>query len=802
MQIKQLKIKNFRVIKSARIDFPDTLIGIVGPNGAGKSSLVEAIGWALYGNPAARTGKSEIKSVEAGPNEDCLVELSFLLGETPYRLTRRLVGRSQRAEVQLFRGEGEESVGVSETNAYVGELLGLDRRGFETSFMARQQELNALSDLTPAKRRDQIAGMLGVGRLDKALDRVKGDSRELRARCEELQGQLGSIDELKNNLKDLQAQKVAQSAECKDASKASEEARLQYRQAEEAFLTVQNQRAKWTEMKAREKAITASISEAESAIRRLEAELISLEQARERVSSLSAQLQSLEETRRKLESLRSAKESFLLRQNLQKQVSSSQKELDNLAAERARLDGERTRLRADREKIPADIETLWGESSRRLDAAREEFSELKSTLTRRRHETQTIQRQLQDLETLGPDSVCERCHRPLGTDLQEVRKHLETELSKSSDLTREAETLVKDAEQAGKSLGQSTERLAEQKERSRNLEIQIQSLESNLDSIERRQARVKVEIEEHRGQLLRLAAAEYSDAEFEQVKAEMSRLEALNSESERLKGRLDRLHSASAELEESKDRHAKAADNLSQLLQLITELGFTEEAFERISSERKRIHDLWQETRDRSATAEQALKGTEAEIVHAQDAIDRHRRTEKDLKAKQNRVYLLEGLAALLRGFRQQHISSIRPNLGSLASDLISEMTDGRYSLAELDDDYNLRLMDGGEFFALDRFSGGEKDLASLCLRLAISLLLTESAGLSRSFLILDEVFGSQDTERRDLIVGAMGNLRNRFPQIILITHIEELKERIEYLIDVRPTSGGVSEVLVNGTVV
>ncbi|HWR82573.1 MAG TPA: SbcC/MukB-like Walker B domain-containing protein, partial [Candidatus Deferrimicrobium sp.] len=119
--------------------------------------------------------------------------------------------------------------------------------------------------------------------------------------------------------------------------------------------------------------------------------------------------------------------------------------------------------------------------------------------------------------------------------------------------------------------------------------------------------------------------------------------------------------------------------------------------------------------------------------------------------------------------------------------------------LVELDEKYNLRIMDYGQYYAVDRFSGGEKDLANLCLRLAISQALTESAGLARSFIILDEVFGSQDSDRQDLILRALANLKNRFPQILLITHVEEIRDRVETLIEVIPTGTGWSEVRVNG---
>ena len=77
-------------------------------------------------------------------------------------------------------------------------------------------------------------------------------------------------------------------------------------------------------------------------------------------------------------------------------------------------------------------------------------------------------------------------------------------------------------------------------------------------------------------------------------------------------------------------------------------------------------------------------------------------------------------------------------------------------------------------------------------------MALTESAGLNRSFVILDEVFGSQDNERKELIIDALGSLKNRFPQLMLITHVEDIKDRVEELIEIRPTEQGYSEVYLN----
>jgi exonuclease SbcC len=81
--------------------------------------------------------------------------------------------------------------------------------------------------------------------------------------------------------------------------------------------------------------------------------------------------------------------------------------------------------------------------------------------------------------------------------------------------------------------------------------------------------------------------------------------------------------------------------------------------------------------------------------------------------------------------------------------------------------------------------SGGEEDLANLVLRLAISQMIAERAGQSFSLLILDEVFGSLDEARRFNVVELLRGLHDRFEQVILITHIEPVREGLDRVISV-----------------
>jgi exonuclease SbcC len=71
-------------------------------------------------------------------------------------------------------------------------------------------------------------------------------------------------------------------------------------------------------------------------------------------------------------------------------------------------------------------------------------------------------------------------------------------------------------------------------------------------------------------------------------------------------------------------------------------------------------------------------------------------------------------------------------------------------------------------------------------LRLAISQMIAERAGQQFSLLVLDEVFGSLDEARRHNVVELLRRLGDRFEQVILITHIESVREGLDQIVNVR----------------
>ena len=90
-------------------------------------------------------------------------------------------------------------------------------------------------------------------------------------------------------------------------------------------------------------------------------------------------------------------------------------------------------------------------------------------------------------------------------------------------------------------------------------------------------------------------------------------------------------------------------------------------------------------------------------------------------------------------------------------------------------------------------FSGGEAFRVNFAIRLALSRILAQRAGARLQTLVIDEGFGSQDTEGRQRLIEAINLVKRDFSKILVITHLEELKEAFPTRIEVEKTDRGSS---------
>ncbi|MEX2032186.1 MAG: SbcC/MukB-like Walker B domain-containing protein, partial [Dehalococcoidia bacterium] len=122
--------------------------------------------------------------------------------------------------------------------------------------------------------------------------------------------------------------------------------------------------------------------------------------------------------------------------------------------------------------------------------------------------------------------------------------------------------------------------------------------------------------------------------------------------------------------------------------------------------------------------------------------------------------------------------------LATDASDRLSQFTSGRYDLVAKEDEFLVvDRLNADEQRSVKTLSGGETFLASLALALALSEHLPEISGtggaVSLDSLFLDEGFGALDAETLDLAVQGLETLAEGLRMVGVISHVEELAERL-----------------------
>ena len=90
-----------------------------------------------------------------------------------------------------------------------------------------------------------------------------------------------------------------------------------------------------------------------------------------------------------------------------------------------------------------------------------------------------------------------------------------------------------------------------------------------------------------------------------------------------------------------------------------------------------------------------------------------------------------------------------------------------------------------------ETFSGGEAFRINLALRIALSKLLARRSGCPLPTIFIDEGFGTQDNVGRERIIEVINLISSDFERVVVITHIEEIKEAFPVRIEVIKTESG-----------
>jgi exonuclease SbcC len=215
----------------------------------------------------------------------------------------------------------------------------------------------------------------------------------------------------------------------------------------------------------------------------------------------------------------------------------------------------------------------------------------------------------------------------------------------------------------------------------------------------------------------------------------------------------------------------------------IADLGFSDADF---AAARERYQSAETKLRNadlRLASVQGDIRAAEAGLASAERRVRERAERVHRIDVVRTDVTLHDELDRALHDLRLELNARMRPELAERASDLLGDLTDGRYSEVELDESYRLLVVEDGQVKPV--ISGGEEDVLNLVLRLAISQMVAERAGQPLSLLVLDEIFGSLDEQRRHNVVSLLRGLADRFPQVVLITHIDSVRDGVDRVLRV-----------------
>jgi exonuclease SbcC len=161
------------------------------------------------------------------------------------------------------------------------------------------------------------------------------------------------------------------------------------------------------------------------------------------------------------------------------------------------------------------------------------------------------------------------------------------------------------------------------------------------------------------------------------------------------------------------------------------------------------------------------------------------------------RAFGKDGVPALL-------IEQALPQIESKANEILERLSQGDMSVRfitqarykdsrreDLRETLDIQISDNAGTRDYEMFSGGEAFRINFAIRLALSEILTQRAGARLQTLVIDEGFGSQDALGRQRLIEAINLVRSDFAKILVITHINELKESFPNRIEVEKTARG-----------
>jgi DNA repair protein SbcC/Rad50 len=745
------------------------------------STLIESLRFALYGD--SRTDKWELRT--AGVGDDVRVELVFEHEGNTYDVRRRLKGRNLTPEVEVFLNGQLAAQSVREANAYLARVVGMDQRAFLASVCAQQKELTSFATMVPGERRRLVLDLLGVSPVERALARVRERGRDAKTEAAGARAGLPDLGGLEAAAAEADDERGRASDADRVAAEAEARAAAALATAEQATTAAEQAAKALEELRAKAGLARAAADGHREEAERHEARAAEADRLGPEIEAATARVAELAAAAAPLEALEQARERATARANLVTALEEARARLrtSERALQKAEADAEgaaglvAARVEAERALVGLD---------ERLAAARERHAELSEAAGAAGMRLEAATKAHAAAADLDPDAPCPTCGQPLGAAHDELRRRHAEELVAATAAAATAAAARTEAVAAGKALAERRAELAELLEQARAAETKAAKATALVEA-----AGAALELNRADVAARQRALDQVPDPGFD-LEAWRRAREAADARQEaalHLAGLERRVAQADAERGLAKQALARADQADARAAALDAEaaaLGPADAVLAEARERQKAATAAATAAHGARSAAAQALAGAVRLAEARRAALEAGRAQHERVAGLEEEAAYLQKLADLVAGFRLHLVSRLGRRLSVESAALFAELTDHEYQDLVVDpEDYAIRIADAGTEYELSRFSGSENDLASLSLRVAVSLVIAESAG-ELGLLVLDEVLGALDRERRERMLEALTRLQGRFRQVLLVTHNDEVKDLLPAAIEVR----------------
>jgi exonuclease SbcC len=788
MILSKLRLENFKKYTAYEIEFGEGLIGIIGKNGSGKSTLFEAILFALYGEAKVRGNKDLIRNANAATKDPVVVELDFEFEALEYKVVREFRGKALSANAKFYKNGELTTTGAKEVTTAIVALTKMSKDAFMHTLFASQKELTSLSTLKNEDRKKMIRKLLGLEKIDFIEKELIEKSRELKREISAFAEVLLGDDELKLKQEQIKANEAAKKTLQKDEEskttelKGTKDKELFVKNELEVFAKTKEQKQK---LLSELELITNSKNSQVQQQLKLTAELQELQIKQTQLKALAQVKTEYATLQEQLKEQEKLKESHLKKEGLQKEQVSlrdqyTKSKLDIQALEKAC---------EQYEQYVSDAKILEQDLAIRQDAINDKLTiekELFAEMAGEQKQIDLTNAKIAKLKELGSESACPTCTRPLLEEYDNVINSLvdvvnNTHQKKIDEYKKQLSAVL-----TQKAVLEEEKKLKDKEslELSKTINL-IQSKQKDLKTAQEHFKLVEEKGLKNKDELKELEQYSYDEELHKKIRTGFTEIEPKYKEVLSLETELKRVALVTEEL-------AKTAKTLQDL---DAEYKAKEKASTLIvydepkHQDKRKEHDAILLVAESQTTLLNEIKVSIAsisgEIKTIQNALDNNATQLKKVQTKKDDLVDYEKIKISLAEFKTKLNAKVAPRISDIASTMYSQITKGKYQHIEVSNDFDFYIYDEGKKYPIERFSGGEIDLANLVLRIAISKTLTELSGASSiGFLAFDEVFGSQDEARRMEILEAFHTIKEQYRQIFLISHEMEIKEMFERVVE------------------